>query len=242
MLLSYARALLYGDEHEAEDVVQEAFLTAHQRLDAFRRDENFARWLRGIARNKAFESRRVVRRRREVMDSRILEGMDAVPPLSIETPAGMVRAAGTKFYVGSHFLPSETTESKGAVVMTSFTRVLVLAGAVALANAQGSVTGQANHLLAAQTGKAPTNYAVTANSDFAIDLYRQLSKGNSDQNLFFSPYSVSSALAMAAEGARGETALEMGQVLRFPAAARRIGDDAQLIPWNTSLCTRAWAS
>ena len=27
----------------------------------------------------------------------------------------------------------------------------------------------------------------------------------------------------------------MGQVLRFPAAARRIGDDAQLIPWNTSL-------
>ena len=119
--------------------------------------------------------------------------------------------------------------------MTSLTRVLVLAGVVTLANAQGSVTGQANHLLAAETGKPPVNYAVTANSDFAVDLYRQLSKGSPDQNLFFSPYSVSSALAMAAEGARGQTALEMGQALRFPAAARRIGDDAQAIPWNTSL-------
>ena len=78
MLLSYARALLYGDEHEAEDVVQEAFLTAHQRLDSFRRGENFGCWLRGIARNKALESRRVARRRREVMDSRILEGMEEV--------------------------------------------------------------------------------------------------------------------------------------------------------------------
>ncbi len=119
--------------------------------------------------------------------------------------------------------------------MTSCTHVLVLAGIVTLANAQGSVTGQANHLLAAETGKAPANYAVTANSDFAVDLYRQLSKENSGKNLFFSPYSVSSALAMTAEGARGQTALEMGKVLRFPAAARRIGDDAQLIPWNTSL-------
>ena len=96
--------------------------------------------------------------------------------------------------------------------MRSFTRVLVLAGVVTLANAQGSVTGQANHLLAAETGKAPVNYAVTANSDFALDLYRQLSKENSGENLFFSPYSISSALAMAAEGARGQTALEMGQV------------------------------
>jgi serpin B len=119
--------------------------------------------------------------------------------------------------------------------MTRFNRVLLLAGVVTLANAQGSVTGQANHLLAAETGNAPVNGAVTANSDFAVDLYHQLSKENSGQNLFFSPYSVSSALAMAAEGARGQTALEMGEVLRFPAAARRIGGDAQLIPWNTSL-------
>ena len=190
----------------------------------------------GSAVYEVTSSNRISLRHGELLvESRPAAGQDAVPPLDIETPAGTVRAAGTKFYIGSHSLPSQTTNSKGNVVMTSLTRVLVLAGVVTLANAQGSVTGQANHLLAAETGKAPVNYAVTANSDFAVDLYRQLSKGSPDQNLFFSPYSVSSALAMAAEGARGQTALEMGRALRFPATARRIGDDAQAIPWNTSL-------
>ena len=74
--------------------------------------------------------------------------------------------------------------------------------------------------------------AVTANSDFAVDLYRQLAKEQKGKNLFFSPYSLSSALAMTAEGARGETANQMGRVLRFPETARRSGDDAQSIPWN----------
>lgn len=78
MLLSYARALLYGNEHEAEDVVQEAFLTAQQRLDSFRQGENFGRWLRGIARNEVLESHRSARRRREVTDGRILEGIEDV--------------------------------------------------------------------------------------------------------------------------------------------------------------------
>jgi RNA polymerase sigma-70 factor (ECF subfamily) len=78
MLASYARTLLYGDEHEAEDVVQETFLTAQQRLDTFRPGENFGRWLRGIARHKAQESHRVGRRRPALVDSRILEGMEGV--------------------------------------------------------------------------------------------------------------------------------------------------------------------
>ena len=63
MLLSYARALLGGDRHEAEDVVQESFLVAHRRLETFRQDEDFGRWLRGIARNKVLESRRSSRQR-----------------------------------------------------------------------------------------------------------------------------------------------------------------------------------
>ena len=88
---------------------------------------------------------------------------------------------------------------------------------------------------AAETGQAPVQHAVRANSDFAFDCYQQLAKDNAGKNLFFSPYSISSALAMTAEGARGETAMEMGKVLRFPPAARRVGDDAQLIPWRTAL-------
>jgi len=103
--------------------------------------------------------------------------------------------------------------------------VLVLAAVAMLASVA----------LAGEPDKAVLAPVVQANSHFAIDLYQQLAKENAGENLFFSPYSMSVALAMTSEGARGETALEMGQVLRFPKAARRAGDDAQLIPWRTAL-------
>ena len=158
------------------------------------------------------------------------------PELIVETPAGTATAAGTKFFIGTHQPLSPTPlESKGAATMRSITRVLVLAGVVTLTNVQGSVTGTADHLLAAEAGKAPVNYAVTANSDFAWNLYKQLSREKSGKNLFFSPYSISSALAMTAEGARGDTAAQMGRTLCFPAAAARMGTEAQLIPWNVAL-------
>lgn len=78
MLLSYARALLGGDRHEAEDVVQESFLVAHRRLETFREGEDFGRWLRGIARNKVLESQRSARQRRTVVDARVIDGMEEV--------------------------------------------------------------------------------------------------------------------------------------------------------------------
>lgn len=78
MLQTYVRALVYGDRHRAEDVVQETLLTAFQRLDSFRPGENFGSWLRGIARNKALESHRSQRQQRVVADSRIIEGMEEV--------------------------------------------------------------------------------------------------------------------------------------------------------------------
>src|SRR5262245_20135211 len=40
---------------------------------------------------------------------------------------------------------------------------------------------------------------------------------------------------MTAEGARGETARQMGTVLRFPETERRGGDDAHAIPWPTAV-------
>lgn len=53
----------------------------------------------------------------------------------------------------------------------------------------------------------------SGNNDFAFDLYGKLA-GESG-NLFFSPYSVDTALAMAYAGARGNTADQMAQVLHF---------------------------
>ncbi|HZY89386.1 MAG TPA: serpin family protein [Gemmataceae bacterium] len=61
---------------------------------------------------------------------------------------------------------------------------------------------------------------VRSNSDFALDLYGRLNADNAGKNLFFSPYSISGALAMVAEGARGETAQQMGKVLHFPEVAQ----------------------
>lgn len=78
MLQAYARVLAGRDEHVAEDLVQETLIAAHRSLDSFRKGENFGRWLRGILRNRALESRRAAVRRPLVVDSRIVEGMEEV--------------------------------------------------------------------------------------------------------------------------------------------------------------------
>ena len=58
-----------------------------------------------------------------------------------------------------------------------------------------------------------TDDVVRSNTRFAIDLYRKLK--TDEGNLFFSPYSISTALAMAYGGARGDTAVQMADVLQF---------------------------
>jgi serpin B len=54
---------------------------------------------------------------------------------------------------------------------------------------------------------------VAENTGFAVDLYAKLRA--QDGNLFFSPYSISTALAMTYAGARGQTADQMARTLRF---------------------------
>jgi serpin B len=59
---------------------------------------------------------------------------------------------------------------------------------------------------------------VAANNQFALDLYTHLAEDPeySGENIFFSPFSISSALAITYEGARGETAREIQEVFAFP--------------------------
>ncbi|MCK4590060.1 MAG: serpin family protein, partial [Nanoarchaeota archaeon] len=56
---------------------------------------------------------------------------------------------------------------------------------------------------------------VKANNQFAFDLYSELDKSEQG-NIFYSPYSISAALAMTYEGAKGQTADEMKSVFHFP--------------------------
>jgi len=55
---------------------------------------------------------------------------------------------------------------------------------------------------------------VEGNNKFAMALFAKLR--SKEGNLFFSPYSISTALAMTYDGARGQTEAQMAEVLRFP--------------------------
>lgn len=72
----------------------------------------------------------------------------------------------------------------------------------------------------------PVAYLPKEDNQFAVDLYSRLSSNKG--NIFFSPYSLSCALTMAFEGARGKTAQEMSQVLHLnaDAALRRMATKA----------------
>ncbi len=56
-----------------------------------------------------------------------------------------------------------------------------------------------------------------SNNRFAFDLYSKINKDS--DNVFFSPFSISSAMAMTYEGARGKTAEEIRSVFHFPEIA-----------------------
>jgi serine protease inhibitor len=55
---------------------------------------------------------------------------------------------------------------------------------------------------------------VKGNNSFALNLYQKFSKSQTG-NFVYSPYSISCALAMTYAGAKGETAKQMADVLRF---------------------------
>jgi len=57
---------------------------------------------------------------------------------------------------------------------------------------------------------------VHANNQFAINMFLELEKTNKNKNVFFSPYSISSAFGLVYEGARGDTANEIASVFHFP--------------------------
>lgn len=55
----------------------------------------------------------------------------------------------------------------------------------------------------------------SANSLFALELFHNLSESNPTRNIFFSPFSISSALAMVFLGAKGSTAAQLSKTFHF---------------------------
>ena len=111
--------------------------------------------------------------------------------------------------------------------------ILLLASLIALGSIIAGCTDTSDATSASSappTVQTPPDDAgnVTAgNTRFAFDLYRQIASAPAytGKNIFFSPYSISSALAITYEGARGTTADEIRSVLHLPAneTLRRTG-------------------
>jgi len=80
------------------------------------------------------------------------------------------------------------------------------------------VTGFVHFQASALKPRPPKHTKITeANNAFGFSLYKRLLQNpkNRSKNLFFSPHSIHTALAMSLEGARGKTGKEMNQILGF---------------------------
>ena len=97
------------------------------------------------------------------------------------------------------------------------TAVLVALACAALAAACGTDGAGSGELRSERERAVPVDAPPAAlardNGAFAFDLYRTLA--DEDGNLFFSPHSISLALAMTYAGATGETAHQMAETLHF---------------------------
>ena len=89
---------------------------------------------------------------------------------------------------------------------------------------------------------------IGANNQFAINFYSHVSQQN-DENIFFSPWSISTAFAIAYEGSRDKTAQEIQQVFGFPTdyedrtlefqtAIRYLNPDD--VPYQLSVANALW--
>jgi serpin B len=91
---------------------------------------------------------------------------------------------------------------------------LMTLGVFTMASLQGTAKDPAAQ------GSTDRDAVVRGNTGFGFDLYGRLA--SKDGNLFFSPYSISTALAMTYAGARSETAEQMARTLHFDLDAQRL--------------------
>jgi len=72
-----------------DDVAQEAFIVAYNRLDEFDRSRDFGAWLRGIARNLVINERRKDARRKRILSDNLTEVLIASSSANDDEPEEM---------------------------------------------------------------------------------------------------------------------------------------------------------
>lgn len=109
------------------------------------------------------------------------------------------------------------------ILVSSLAILILAAGCTTTPAAQeGKGTVNLSPTVTATPAGSATNTSLAAsvpdaNNRFSASLYRELAAGDATGNIFFSPFSISSALAITYEGARGTTADEIRSVFFFPA-------------------------
>ena len=108
---------------------------------------------------------------------------------------------------------------KIALLSTIVVCLIIIAGifySVYYLNDEPDYTTRTQIPLADDTNATAESVSLLVDSmnGFSFDFYKMVSKSN-DDNIFFSPYSIFVALSMAYEGAGGNTALEMQNVLNI---------------------------
>ena len=118
-------------------------------------------------------------------------------------------------------------------------KIQILGAMMLLVLSGGMIVGQ----------PAKDSTVVQGNSEFACELYGKLAAA--EGNLFFSPYSISNALAMTYGGARGNTAKEMAATMHFGGApdefhssfgelVRRIQSEDKKRKYQLRIANRLW--
>jgi len=115
-------------------------------------------------------------------------------------------------------------KSKGVRLVT-MAILMAMLGTLVAGCAKGEAQAQVIQSKAQREGApnvapADVEALVAGNSAFAFDLYQALA--DEGGNLFFSPFSISAALAMTYAGARGETEQQMAHTLHFALPQERL--------------------
>ena len=104
--------------------------------------------------------------------------------------------------------------------LLSVLMVVVLLTLAGCGSGTDTAHSEKQRVTALEANEADLAGLANGNSAFAFDLYQVLREGNG--NLFYSPYSISLALAMTYASARGETEQQMADTLHFVLSQNRL--------------------
>ncbi|MCG6157480.1 serpin family protein [Rubinisphaera margarita] len=147
-------------------------------------------------------------------------------PSGEQTARRHVLIADAEYYKDG---PQQSRPADGTIPAGERVEILENAGSYVLVLSDSGIEGYVSaEALSEQTGLIDdTVHVVEGSNQFALDLYSQLA--SEDGNLFYSPGSISLALAMTYAGAAGETQTEMAETLHFPKDAEQLHQGMQVL-------------